>query len=128
MTWLVAAPCPAAGPQARSDQAQRPEFKSGVDLVAVDVVVVDRDGRPVVDLAPGDFTVTVDGKPRRVVSADFIGHRIAVRSAEPAGAAAVPAPALNIVQATGRLIAIAADLDQPAASSGAERRTPDRPA
>lgn len=56
-------------------QAQQPDrFRSGVELVALDVSVVDRTGRPVSDLTPGDFTVTVDGRPRRVVSAHFIDH------------------------------------------------------
>jgi VWFA-related protein len=34
---------------------------------SVDVMVVDRDGRPVDGLAPDTFTVTVDGRPRRVL-------------------------------------------------------------
>ena len=49
-----------------------PVFKSGVELVAIDVRVIDRDGRPLGDLTPGEFEVTIDGKPRRVVSADFV--------------------------------------------------------
>ena len=51
---------------------QRPAFRSGVELVTVEVGVVDKDGRPVRGLGPQDFTVTVEGKPRRVVSADFV--------------------------------------------------------
>jgi VWFA-related protein len=54
------------------DPGQRPAFRSGVELVTVDVNVIDRDGRPVRDLSPSDFTVTVDGQPRRVVSAEFV--------------------------------------------------------
>jgi VWFA-related protein len=50
----------------------RTTFKTGVDLVPVDVNVVDRDGRPVEDLAASSFTLTVDGKPRRIASAEFI--------------------------------------------------------
>ena len=44
-------------------------FRGGVDVISVDVTVVDRDGRPVEDLKPGDFTAKIDGQPRRVVSA-----------------------------------------------------------
>ena len=33
----------------------------------VDVNVIDKSGRPVPDQAAGDFTLTVDGKPRRAV-------------------------------------------------------------
>ena len=38
----------------------------------VDVNVIDKSGRPVPDQAAGDFTLTVDGKPRRAVSAQFM--------------------------------------------------------
>ena len=52
--------------------AQQPVFKSGVDLIAVDVAVVDKNGNPVAGVKPEQFEVTVDGKPRRVVSAEFL--------------------------------------------------------
>jgi VWFA-related protein len=68
---VAAAPWPAA--QAPPPQAaQPPVFTSGVELIAVDVAVVDRNGFPVAGLRPGQFHVTVDGQPRRVVSAEFI--------------------------------------------------------
>ena len=51
---------------------QGPTFRTGVDLVAVDVAVVDRNGRPVEDLRAPDFTVKIDGEVRRVVSAELI--------------------------------------------------------
>ena len=47
-------------------------FPSRVELVAVDLIVVDGNGRPVRDLAPADFRVEVGGNPRRVVSAEFV--------------------------------------------------------
>ena len=53
------------------DQAQ-PVFKSGVQVVAVDVRVTDRDGRPIGDLTAADFDVTIDGRPRKVESANFV--------------------------------------------------------
>src|SRR4051812_25677533 len=53
-------------------QPPQPTFKSTVDLVPVDVNVIDKSGRPVSDLAADDFTLTVDGKPRRIVSAQFV--------------------------------------------------------
>ena len=47
-------------------QPQQPEtFRSGIEVVALDVTVVDRSGTPVEGLIPADFTVTVDGKARR---------------------------------------------------------------
>jgi VWFA-related protein len=49
-----------------------PVFRSAVVRVAVDVQVVDRNGEPVPSLGPADFTVTIGGRQRRVVSADLI--------------------------------------------------------
>jgi VWFA-related protein len=57
--------------------AQQPSFRSGVDVVVIDVTVVDRTASPVGDLKPSDFIVTVDGKPRRILSAQFQSHRAA---------------------------------------------------
>jgi VWFA-related protein len=62
----------AGAPFWRAALAQQQVFRTGVDLVLVDVSVVDRDGRPVGDLTPPDFAVTVDGKPRPIVSAQFM--------------------------------------------------------
>ena len=64
-------------------QAPRTTFKSTVDLVPVDVNVVDKTGRPVSDLAADDFTLTVDGKPRRIASAQFISVQRAIETAPP---------------------------------------------
>jgi VWFA-related protein len=46
--------------------ASQPTFKSGVNLVEVDVVVTDRAGQPVRGLRQEDFEVTEDGKAVRV--------------------------------------------------------------
>ncbi len=53
---------------------QQAVFRSGIDVVAVDVLVVDKNGHPLPDLKPEDFTVTVDGKPRRIASVEFLAH------------------------------------------------------
>jgi VWFA-related protein len=49
-----------------------PVFRSGTDVIAVDVQVVDKDGRPVTGLGPDQFEVTINGRRRRVVSAALI--------------------------------------------------------
>jgi VWFA-related protein len=49
--------------------ATRGTFRSGVDVVEIDVTVTGRDGAPIDGLADVDFVVRVDGQPRRVVSA-----------------------------------------------------------
>ena len=46
-----------------------PTFRSSVEVTTVDVTVVDNAGRPLADLQPADFTVRIDGRVRRVISA-----------------------------------------------------------
>jgi VWFA-related protein len=55
-----------------SEPVQGPTFRTGIDLVAIDVAVVDRNGRPVEDLRAPDFSVKIDGEVRRVVSAELV--------------------------------------------------------
>jgi len=68
--WLVAVPVLVAlltvGPGA-APLSPRAGQVAPVPATQVDVVVVDRDGKPVEGLVPGSFSVTVDGKPRRVL-------------------------------------------------------------
>lgn len=70
----------AGGPLAAG--GQQPTFRASVDLIAVDVQVVDNTGRPIGTLQPADFEVSIAGKRRRVVSADFIRSATAVDAAE----------------------------------------------
>jgi VWFA-related protein len=51
-----------------------PLFRSGVDLVAVDVQVVDHDGRPTLNLNADQFQVEIDGHKRQVVRADLFRY------------------------------------------------------
>lgn len=81
-------------PAAPGGDAQRPVFRSRVELLAVDVSVVDREGRPVQGLTPADFAVTVGGKRRNVVRAEFIDF-----TQSPAAAAAVTEVSSNQAEA-----------------------------
>jgi VWFA-related protein len=54
--------------QSGSPQPQQPTFRSGVDLIDVDVSIIDKDRRPVPGLTADDFTVLEDGKPRPIVA------------------------------------------------------------
>lgn len=106
----VSLPAQSAPPQ---DPQQKTTFKSSVDLVPVDVSVVDRDGRPVEGLTAADFTLTVDGKPRRIASAEFIGVSREI--------APDPAPATHSSNAgagNGRLIMLLVDLGSMGVSRG----------
>lgn len=66
--------------------AQAPTFRSGVDLVTVDVTVLAADGSPVRDLGPGDFVLSVDGEPRQVTSATFVSQAAASSRSRPLAA------------------------------------------
>ena len=90
--------------------AQPPKFQSSVDVTPIDVSVVDDRGRPIRDLAPADFTVRIDGTPRRVVGAEWVS----LVSEEKGEKAAPPAPlpegySSNENAARGRLIMIVVD-------------------
>jgi VWFA-related protein len=63
-----------AGRAPASQAAQVPLFKSGIDLIAIDVNVVDKTGAPMRSLTADQFEVTVDGRPRRVLSAELVDH------------------------------------------------------
>ncbi len=47
-------------------QLQKPVFKSGVDLVTLDVSVLDDQRRPIRGLGPADFTILENGKPQQI--------------------------------------------------------------
>ena len=56
----------------QEEPIQGPTFRTGIDLIAVDVAVIDRRGRPVEDLHAPEFSVKIDGEVRRVVSAELV--------------------------------------------------------
>jgi len=101
---LVAATCLVA---ALGASQERPTFRSGIDVVLIDVNVVDRSHTPVGGLQPGDFVVSVDGKRRKVVSAQFISHGAPAATspgkelpgapAPGSASSAAPSPARNIL-------------------------------
>ena len=61
-----------AGQTAEQTAGQQPRFRASVEVTSVDVAVVDNQGKPLVDLQPADFTVRVDGKSRRVITAEWV--------------------------------------------------------
>jgi len=58
----------ATGVGAQSPQPPAPVFPARVDLVTVDAVVVDRQGRPIEGLTEGDFTVKENGQPQTIAA------------------------------------------------------------
>jgi VWFA-related protein len=72
---LGAATLCAAGQPPATPQKPTPTFRSSLDVIAVDVQVVDRQGVPVQGLGPEKFDVTINGRRRRVLSAELIESR-----------------------------------------------------
>ncbi len=89
------------------DSAQgRPTFRSGVDLVTVDATVLGRDGAPLESLGADDFKLEVDGRSRRVISAQFVSQ-----AARDSHASLLPAAHFSSNQEgdPGRLVVVAVD-------------------
>jgi VWFA-related protein len=53
-------------------RAQQPTFRSGVDLIRLDVQVVSDDGTPVADMTEDDFDIRVNGKPCAIRTLRFL--------------------------------------------------------
>jgi VWFA-related protein len=103
--WLASADA-RQPPQA----TQTPRFLSSVEVTSLDVAVVDDHGKPMTNLAPGDFTVRIDGNPRRVVTAEWVplvtpagDNRTTATTSLPDGYSS------NESSTGGRLIVIAVD-------------------
>jgi len=90
---------------ATGQQQPSPAFKSAVDLVPVDVSVIAGDGQPVAGLTGGDFMLTVDGRPRRIASAEFLSS---VRDSKPEPKSGAVTYSTN-ADAGGRLIMFLVD-------------------
>ena len=87
-------------------QQPTPSFRAGIDVLTVEASVLDRDGKPITDLTPADFIVTLDGQPRRVRDARFLGDgggEAIIRADSP-----VPGPAVNSAE-TGRIVVFVVD-------------------
>lgn len=83
---LVAAVVPTAGQQ----KPPQPVFRSGVEVVLVDVTILDKAGKPIADLLPQDFSIEVAGKKRPVVGMQYVASgRTAFTS---------PLPASNLLE------------------------------
>jgi len=84
---------------------EQPVFRAGVDLVTVDAIVVDKDGRPLTGLTADDFVLTVDGKPRAIDTFELIS----VRALDAPADARLPDVSSNDVAEPGRVIILVID-------------------
>ena len=103
--------------QVQAPAQQAPTFRSGVDLVTVDVTVLSRGGEPVVSLRAEDFTLLVDGAPRPIVSVRRVeASRALPPDALDARPDAAPAPAVDA--AARRRFVLVVDRDHIYAGEG----------
>lgn len=99
----------ALGPQAPAPPPPS-VFSTAVELVAVDVAVVDENGRPVADLQAADFELKVKDRPRRVVNAEFLASATDEAAAEEERPPAQRQPFASNAQArSARLVLIVVD-------------------
>jgi VWFA-related protein len=108
---VVAAGSPGAQQPLQPPQTPpQPVFRSGVETLPLDVTVVNGRGEPIRDLIASDFTVRLDGRPRRVLSAQWVPSATVATSAT--AAPALPDGYVSNEQSTGgRLIVLV--IDQP---------------
>ena len=101
-----------ATPQPPATQAPPPVFRSGADVIAIDVAVTTDKGDVVPALTASDFKVEIDGKPRQVVSAEWIRQDPAPPGASTASARNAGADASsNEASSSGRLVLLAFDAE-----------------
>src|SRR6187401_1493859 len=89
---LLAALLTAASPQQVSPPGAPQTFRSGAQIVEVDVRVLGKDGKFVTDLGLPDFEITEDGVPQKIQSVVLIG-----RDAAPTAPPAPLAPLVPLV-------------------------------
>ena len=70
--FSAVAVCVALGASIAALSAQQQRFRSGIDVIAVDVQVVDGNGHPITGFDPEDFEVSIQGRRRRVASVDLL--------------------------------------------------------
>ena len=104
-----------AGLLART-QADRPQFRAGVELIQLDVAVLDDKRQPVRGLTVADFTVLEDGVPRPIKAFTPIELEALAPGSAPAWASdVVPDVTTNRIGAQeGRLVVILMDRSIPA--------------
>jgi VWFA-related protein len=105
--------------QSLSPQSPPPTFRSTVDLLTIDASVRDKRGEVIPDLQASDFTVTIDGRPRQVVSAVFYKADPAARTRRTGGASPTPRYVSNEGAQPGRVVVFA--LDPETITKGQER-------
>jgi VWFA-related protein len=66
--FVVACLGPASAQQPPQKPPAQPTFRTGIELVQLDVSVIDKNRQPVRGLTARDFTIKEDGKPQKIVA------------------------------------------------------------
>jgi VWFA-related protein len=80
------------------------------NLVQIDAVVTDRDGRQVTDLLPGDFEIYENGKLQPITNFSYVSVRPASGQTLPPAAWNVPPPKLDPKQVSRTIVFVVDDL------------------
>jgi len=87
-SWLIL--CSAAALAATS-AAQQPVFRAGTDYVRVDVVVTDKNDRPITDLKKEDFEIVERDRAQTIEDFEFVSVPVTPRAARSSEPTAPPA-------------------------------------
>ena len=94
---------------AAAAQQQQPTFRSGVDLMTVDVVALDKTRGPIAGLTAEDFSVVAGRRPRRIVAVDYVSS---LKPARSAANLSVPGATTNTRASAPRTLMFLVDIDQ----------------
>ena len=113
-TIEVAAQTPQPTPPAEQTNDDPEVVRISSDLVVVDALVLDRDGRQVTDLAPDDFEIFQDGKPQKITSFTYVNAEkpsapVAASSTVKPGKKPLPVPPVSLRAGRGRIITFVID-------------------
>ena len=89
---------------ARDAHARQPVARTTTAGVLIDVNVLDRDGKPVLDLGPADFELTEGGKRQQILAATLVNDGTSAPATATNGAAQSPPVALDQPAADGRAV------------------------
>jgi VWFA-related protein len=103
-----------------SQQTQRSIGTGGAPTTVIDFAAVDAKGQPISDLAPGDITVTIGGKPRAVKDLQFVKSGATGGAGDP-----LPAPFASNVSTGGGSRAALLIIDSETLTTGLEQRVRD---
>ncbi len=122
---VVVACVAASAVLAQPQQTGRPQFRSGVDLVHLDVSVLDKDRRPVRGLTAADFSVFEEGRAQTISAFSAVDLPDPEPPATPWMRDVAPDVRRNTTIADRRLIVIVMDdatipFDQPMIKSARE--------